>query len=159
MAWTWNCAAIFRQQRSGLRASQTRTPATEAGIAGNTGSGGSHLRCSFVLCLDSFIRHGRQCELYGLRAEPWVFCGESYGAGLLFGANPDGARSANERLRIVANELRRSGEREYDGVVGVGTDSIELIGHTQYNAGCIRTVGLEGVIIRQQGEFSIGSRP
>jgi transposase len=47
----------------GLKHRRTRpyTPRTN-------GSGGSHLRCSFVLCLDSFIRHCQQCELDGLRA-------------------------------------------------------------------------------------------
>ena len=66
---------------------------------------------------------------------------------MLAGANPDGACTANQRERIVADKLGGAGEFEADGVGGEGTDGVEFVGDAQDNASGICSIGNQGCVI------------
>jgi len=70
-----------------------------------------------------------------------MFRGETDGAGLLAGANPDSTGATDEREGGVADETCGPFEREGNGVIGVGADGTELVGDTKNDAGGIGTVG------------------
>lgn len=85
-----------------------------------------------------------------LRCEPCRACH-------LLSANPDCTGSADECKRVVADNFGRPRKRYGDGIVGIGADGIELIGNSEHDAGGVSSVGVEGAIVGQQGEFSVGS--
>ena len=68
-------------------------------------------------------------------------CRETHAAGLLLGANPDGAGAANHRERIVANQFGRALQVQLDGVVRKGPNRAELIGDAKNHARCIGAIG------------------
>ena len=82
-------------------------------------------------------------------------CGEIHLAGLLAGANPEGACTSDQRKGIVADELGGAGEFEADGVGGEGADGVEFVGDAQDDAGGVGTVRDEHGVIGQQREFLI----
>lgn len=83
--------------------------------------------------------------------------GEADLAGLLGGANPNRALTADEREGIVADERGRAAEFETDGVCGEGADGVELVGNTEDDAGRVGPIGNELNVVRKQHEFLIDS--
>ena len=79
-----------------------------------------------------------------------MFRGESQSARLFSGAKPDGAGAADERERVVTDELAWTFQRKGDGVVGVGADGAEFIGNAKHDTGGVGSVGVQFVVVRQQ---------
>src|SRR5271154_279305 len=100
-------------------------------------------------------RHSRNLKLHLLLAENWVPGCKPRCAGLLFGANPDGAGAANHGKRIVTDDFRRAFELKFDGIVGEGADGAILIGNADDHASGIGTIGLEPCVVRQQGKLLV----
>jgi len=119
-----------------------RRPRRSSGSAACSASGG-------------FGRSGLDIEVDVTGAEDGVMGGEAHLAGLLSGANPDGACASDERERIVADEMGGSGEFEADGIVGEGANGVEFVGDAQDNACGIGSVGDQRGVIGQQSEFLI----
>src|ERR1035441_5141426 len=78
---------------------------------------------------------GLDVEVDVLDAEDGVMGRETHLAGLLTGANPDGACAADQREGIIADEMGGAGELEADGVVGEGADGVEFVCDAQDDAG------------------------
>ncbi len=66
--------------------------------------------------------------------------GETNRARDFLGSDPDGAGTPDESEGIVADQVRGAFQGKDDGVVGVGTNGVELVGDTKDNArgGCGR---------------------
>ena len=109
---------------------------------------------NLLLDLD-FWGSGGDFELELLGAEIGVGGGESYGAGFLFGADPDGAGAADQGEGIVADDFGGAIEGELDGVVGKGVDGAEFVGDAQDDAGGVGAVGVELGVVGKNSEFLI----
>src|ERR1019366_8387608 len=96
--------------------------------------------------LDFLPRCRKQIDFDSLHTEAWMFRGEPQSARLFACANPDGARSADERKRVVANQLSGTFQRKGDGIVRVGADGAELVGDAQDDAGGVGSVCVQFVV-------------
>ena len=77
--------------------------------------------------LHHFRRRCGDFESHLLRTQLRVRGLERHRARLLLGTNPDRARAANQRKRIVANYFRRTVEFQFDGVVRKRPDRAKFI--------------------------------
>ena len=61
---------------------------------------------------------------------------------LFFGANPDGARAANQGEGIVPDDFRRAVEFQVNRVIREWPNGAELVGYAQNNAGGVSPIGV-----------------
>src|ERR1700751_562767 len=78
-------------------------------------------------------------------------------ASLLFRTDPNGPGPANERERVVADNLRRTFDLELDGIVRKGTNGIELIGHSQHDSRRIGSISDEVSVVGTKDEFRVNT--
>ena len=90
-----------------------------------------------------------------LRAKPGVFGRQLYGAGLFPGADPNRARSTDQRKRIVSDQSGRAGDREDDRIIGERANGAKLIRHPEHNPCGIGPIRNQGDVIRNQSEFAV----
>ena len=81
--------------------------------------------------------------------------GKAYGAGEFAGANPHRTGSADQCEWIVADQLRRTLQREGNGIVRVSADGVKLIGYAHDDARGVGPICYQFVIICQQSELAV----
>ncbi len=110
-----------------------------------------------IRLLGDFRGSGGEFELELLGAEIGVSGGKFYGAGLFFGANPDGAGAADQGEGIVADDFGGAIEGEFDGVVGEGADGAELVGDAEDDTSGVGAVGVELGVVGKKSEFLVNA--
>src|ERR1700675_4859512 len=100
--------------------------------------------------LDDFWRTGSDFNAQLLRAQLRMCGREPDRSRLFLRANPDSARSADQRKGVVANNLRGAFQVQLDGVVRKWPDGVKFIGYAQNDAGGIRAIRNETSVVRQQ---------
>src|SRR6516225_3838569 len=84
-----------------------------------------------------------------------MLCRQPYCAAFLTGAYPDRACPADECEWIIADQFRRSCQRECDRIVCVRSDRTKLISHPYDNACRVCSVGHQLKIIRDQNKLAV----
>lgn len=105
--------------------------------------------------LHRFWQTGRNLEAHLLRAQKRMCRRKPRRSRLLFRANPYGARSANQRERVVANHFRGPLKFQLDGIVRKRPYGAVFVGHAQNDARYIRSIRVQTRVIGQQREFLI----
>ena len=109
------------------------------------------------IVLEGFFNNAMDGELNGSRTKAWMFSRQASRTGVLLGSDPDRACPADKCERIVADDLCRPLKREDDRVVGVWANGFELICDSENDAGGVGAVGEQSGIVRQYGEFAVGT--
>src|ERR1700737_2544503 len=87
----------------------------------------------------------------------WVNGPQSHFSRLLFGPNPNCTGSADQRERVLANDLCRSFQLESDGIIGKRPNCAEFVGDADHRAGRVGAVANQLLVIDDKIESRINA--